>query len=371
MKTVTVFKDGTCNLRCRHCGVGAEVARPRKPLAMADFRRVLSNIAASGVEKITLLGGEPLIDPDIVDVLQECARLGIFVSVNTNMPAAADWRALLRTGALISVIASIDGPTAPSHDRTRGRHAFESLMESLARFHQENALLGSVADIEANVVVSPFNADDCAEMIDFCIANTIPALNVNVVHKAGFARRNFRFDDEHSRVVRRGIETLVVRWALDRDKVRLIIDSPPLVSDYFRRRYGIEIGTNPHACGGTAVYGYVDVKGNHLPCPAIGYGESRKPVMNRRIPSLDAAERRVAEIWDTTLFKGFNRSRVERRYMDQLHPCRTCQYRDKCTPCRSDLMRGEASGVVQLCALFDGEPECGGRGRVRAGAGLP
>src|SRR5512141_1757419 len=77
-----------CNLRCVYCLPEAGVQwQPRKNLLAAEEIACLAEAAAQGgVKRIRLTGGEPLVRPDIVEIVERLASIpGIEeVSLTTN-----------------------------------------------------------------------------------------------------------------------------------------------------------------------------------------------------------------------------------------------------------------------------------------------
>ena len=76
-----------CNLRCEYCynhwerqGATrpAEMRTPRAKLALAAIAR------APGARGVTLTGGEPLLRPDLPQLVEEARRLGLAVAIATN-----------------------------------------------------------------------------------------------------------------------------------------------------------------------------------------------------------------------------------------------------------------------------------------------
>jgi cyclic pyranopterin phosphate synthase len=121
-----------CNLRCVYCMTEKEEEIFEEP-ALEQIMRVCAALAALGIRKLKITGGEPLMRGDILDILLAVKRLeGIeYVSLTTNgallprlleeLPpggldgininlgsrAAAAYRAITRTGRLEDVLAGL------------------------------------------------------------------------------------------------------------------------------------------------------------------------------------------------------------------------------------------------------------------------
>jgi radical SAM protein with 4Fe4S-binding SPASM domain len=108
-----------CNARCLCCGSAAGAPRhdeldPKEALDLAG------ELAALRCERVTLMGGEPLVRPDWPDIARALADEDVVVEVVSNglvLDEAA--AAKLVASGVHSVSVSIDG-TEPTHDRLRG-----------------------------------------------------------------------------------------------------------------------------------------------------------------------------------------------------------------------------------------------------------
>ena len=66
-----------CNLRCSYCYIGDDKNHSTPYVAPAlALRKRLNSLSAFGVPEVILLGGEPLLHPDLSMVLTDVAALG-------------------------------------------------------------------------------------------------------------------------------------------------------------------------------------------------------------------------------------------------------------------------------------------------------
>jgi cyclic pyranopterin phosphate synthase len=81
-----VSVTGRCNLRCVYCRPEKDEETNEAPLSLGQILRAASALAALGIRKIRITGGEPLLRGDIVDILRAVNRIkGIEkVSLTTN-----------------------------------------------------------------------------------------------------------------------------------------------------------------------------------------------------------------------------------------------------------------------------------------------
>jgi len=121
-KPVVVFNcTRRCNLACAHCYSASSDQAADDELTTAEASAMLEDLAAFGVPVVLFSGGEPLLRPDVFDLVALTARLGMRPVVSTNGTlidrAAAD-RLAAAGAAYVGV--SLDG-TAAVNDAFRGR----------------------------------------------------------------------------------------------------------------------------------------------------------------------------------------------------------------------------------------------------------
>ena len=113
-----------CELACRHCRADAILQPNPLELQHEESRKLLRQIAAFGepLPHLILTGGDPLRRPDLFDLMDEAASLGLSVSIT---PAAtprltADVIAQLKAHGAQSLGLSLDGSNAARHEAVRG-----------------------------------------------------------------------------------------------------------------------------------------------------------------------------------------------------------------------------------------------------------
>jgi radical SAM protein with 4Fe4S-binding SPASM domain len=133
MLTLAITDD--CNLTCAHCWV--EACPQQKPVqaATTDLRRLLEEFASMGGEGIRLTGGEPLLHPDWLELLEFAFLLGyarVELQTNALLLTEREVVALEKIASPgLKVQISLDGATAKSHDEVRGSGTFARVMDKL------------------------------------------------------------------------------------------------------------------------------------------------------------------------------------------------------------------------------------------------
>ena len=71
-----------CNLKCQMCKHWRETREA--PISMDRFKEVISELAELGCKKIHISGGEPMLRPQLPDMVAHATSLGLRVTLTTN-----------------------------------------------------------------------------------------------------------------------------------------------------------------------------------------------------------------------------------------------------------------------------------------------
>ncbi len=126
-----------CNNRCVFCVSGQRTAMGEAgPMLVEPILARIRQASADGHRKITLLGGEPTLQPGFMAIVRETVALAfdeivLFTNgAKTARPALVD--AILETGGRFTWRISIQGATCESHERTTKKPgSFDRIVRSL------------------------------------------------------------------------------------------------------------------------------------------------------------------------------------------------------------------------------------------------
>ena len=129
------FNTGTlCNLTCANCYIESSPANDRLVyLTAAEVAEFLDEIARDDLatKEIGFTGGEPFMNPQLIEMLGEALGRGLSALVLTNamrpMMKCADTLVDLRAryGDRLALRVSLDHHTQARHDEERGPHTWE------------------------------------------------------------------------------------------------------------------------------------------------------------------------------------------------------------------------------------------------------
>jgi MoaA/NifB/PqqE/SkfB family radical SAM enzyme len=130
-----------CNNRCVFCVSGQETALGRAgPLEADPVIESIRAARAAGHAKLTLLGGEPTLQPGFMAVLREAVALGfeeIVIFTNGVKTARGEFiDEILATGGNFTWRISLQGATRAAHDATTKKPgAFDRIVRTLEGLH--------------------------------------------------------------------------------------------------------------------------------------------------------------------------------------------------------------------------------------------
>ena len=172
-QSISLTITNTCNLRCQMCGQWSQEGYMhdrkqdlKQELTLADWKRLVDEIAAHGIPSVLLRGGEVFLLPDITELLEYIHAKGIFISIDTNGTLlekhAAD---IVRVGNIHLTI-SIDG-SEKTHDQVRGvKGCFGRIREGVARLHEIEKSSGRSISQAINFTISPYSYQDLGTLPD-------------------------------------------------------------------------------------------------------------------------------------------------------------------------------------------------------------
>ncbi len=114
-----------CDQRCRYCQIPT---RQQREMTTSQLFDLLRQMKEEGTVRLGIWGGEPLVRPDIGEIVEEARRLGFWISMDTNgtlVPRKLDVVRLLD-----HLVISFDGPRE-AHDANRQPGSFDHAMAAL------------------------------------------------------------------------------------------------------------------------------------------------------------------------------------------------------------------------------------------------
>lgn len=133
-ESIDLYVNSVCNLTCRTCFLGDEYFERGATMSVQDVGAIARWAVEAGVQDVAVLGGEPTLHRDIVEIFQTLRAEGVrHTRLITNGGRRA--RALL-AGELRDLVqlpyVSLDGPTAEINDAIRGAGSFAAAIACMS-----------------------------------------------------------------------------------------------------------------------------------------------------------------------------------------------------------------------------------------------
>lgn len=362
---VDVALTGACNLTCGYCSYNAtRGARHADDLSTAQLLALFAELGALGVMRVTLTGGEPLLRPDFLELVQAVVENRMRFCVNTNgvllTPALAD--ALVATRRLDRVQVSIDGAEAWVNDHNRGRGAFDGAIAGL------RLLADRDVPRAARLTLTRFTADHLEAALDALLA-LCPTVGVSELMP--FGRGGNAYDKmAMSPAQRARAAEVLVRYAERHPGAST--PAGPLASAREQARYealvaaGCDHGGNGSghlsSCGGFHETLAILHDGSLVPCIQIPGARLGK-----------VGEVDIGEVWQTHQTLREFRGRWQVR-LESVDHCRGCKYIPFCHGgCPANAIAAFGTHLAPdpihcMRRLIDGI-DFGGDGLVHRGSG--
>ncbi len=279
-----------CNLACRHCWMAPKFQTEKTTYPALDlnlFQSIIEQAKPLGLSGVKLTGGEPLMHPEIDEILEHIRLEDLRLTLETN--------GLLCTPGLAKKIkvckkpfvsVSLDGAKADTHELIRGvEGSFEGAKEGVRNLVNEG--------LNPQIIMSVMrrNQDQIESMVRLAESLGASSVKFNLVQPT---ERGMKMREEGETLT---VEELVKlgRWVettlSESTNLRLLFHQPPAF-----RPLGKIFGNNSHAMNGVCgILGILGVlaNGSYALC---GIGESVPELVFGHAAKGD----RLKDVWNNT-----------------------------------------------------------------------
>ncbi|MDO5044390.1 MAG: radical SAM protein [Coriobacteriia bacterium] len=311
----------SCNLSCAHCRAASEFGFYPGELSTDEIKATIDTITTITNPILILTGGEPLLRPDIWEIIDYSKEKGASPVVATNGTLLSEEVAKnLAAHKVPRISVSIDFPTAELHDEFRGKQgAFEETIEGIKRAKAHGV------GVQINTTVTKLNYHLLEELHDLALSLKVDAFHIFLLVPTGRGEDLVEVEltpDEY--------ETALT-WAYERQKTSPMHFKPTDAPQYYRiihqkaleegssvsaEQYGLDAITR--GCLGGITFCFISHTGDIQPC---GYFNLQCGNV-KEIP--------YDEIWTNSPVLNDLRD-----YSKLEGKCGACEYRGVCGGCRA------------------------------------
>ena len=133
-----------CPCRCVHCSAGNHIKTGQEELSTEEAKRLIEDSQDLGVTIIAFTGGEPLLRPDIFELIAHVDQRKAMPLMFTNgLLLSPENVHRLADAGLYTLFVSLDSPDAGEHDQLRGMPGlFDTAVAGMMRMKDRGVFVG-------------------------------------------------------------------------------------------------------------------------------------------------------------------------------------------------------------------------------------
>ncbi|CAJ0943533.1 unnamed protein product [Ranitomeya imitator] len=234
-----------CNLRCQYCmpEEGVKLTPKSDLLSAPEILALAKLFVQEGVDKIRLTGGEPLIRPDVVDIIAQLKKLeGLkTIALTTNGTNLARLLPKLKDAGLDVLNISLDTLVPAKFEFIVRRKGFHKVVEGIHR-----AVELGYNPVKVNCVVMRGLNED--ELLDFVALTEKQPLEVRFIEYMPFDGNKWNFRKMVS--YQEMLDTIRQKWP-ELEKVPTVLESTSKAYRVprFQGQIGFITSMSDHFCG--------------------------------------------------------------------------------------------------------------------------
>jgi len=299
---------GACNLRCKHCLSNSGKLSPDE-LNTREAKKLIDALGMTKVFNISFSGGEPLIRPDILELLEYASQKNIGIELLTNGTLITKKMiARLENIKLFNVQVSLDG-IGKTHDNFRGINgSYECAVKAIKLLRDANY------EVVISSAVTKQNIDEIPQIIDMAVSLGASSYKTTLFMPSGRGKDNVDELTLTPQDTREFAFMMIEKKEEVGDKI--IINNEviyPWLTGLTENSSSFEVADSSRigcTAGNSSLY--ITPDGKISPCPFL-----------REFTAGDIRKENLKEIWDNSstfdIFRNITRSDLKGK-------CNNCEY---------------------------------------------
>jgi len=310
-----------CNLNCSHCYINATDRKLENELTTEEGKRLIDQICEVSKPLLVLSGGEPLLRPDVYELIEYGSSKGLKMGLGSNGSLIDDTVAKkLKKAGITTVSISIDSHIAAQHDDFRGViGSWEKAVNAIKVLRANNIL------VQVNTTLTHDNYDQIDDIMSFSENIGVENFHLFFLVPTG---RGIKIDDISPQKYENMITNTFAKVSKHRLNVR-----PSCAPQFMRIAQGMGLDMRQwiRGCIAGMYYCRIYSNGDITPCPYL-------PVKVGNV-----REESFKEIWkNADMFKAL------RDTSTLTGKCGECDYKTLCGGCRARAY-GLSSDFIDYC----------------------
>jgi len=310
-----------CNMKCSHCYINAVNRKLDNELDTQEAKNLMDQIYRVSRPLLILSGGEPLLRPDIFELIRYGSKIGLKMGLGSNGSLINETAAKrLKEAGIATVSISLDSSIASQHDEFRGvSGAWESAVEACKALRRNNVL------VQVNTTLTQQNYNQIDDIMG--LAESIGVENFHLFFLVPTGRGTKMTDispEQYEEMITKTFaksanHTLNVRPSCAPQFMRIAKDM------------GLDMRQWIRGCIAGMYYCRIYPNGDVTPCPYL-------PIKLGNV-----REKSFQEIWfNSEVFKALRNPRTLKG------KCGACEYRSLCGGCRARAY-GLSNDFIDYC----------------------
>jgi radical SAM protein with 4Fe4S-binding SPASM domain len=310
-----------CNLKCSHCYINAADQKLGNELTTEEGKRLIDQICEVSRPLLILSGGEPLLRPDVYELIEYGSSKGLKMGLGSNGSLIDDVVAKkLKEAGITTVSISLDSHIAAQHDDFRGViGSWEKAVNAIKVLHDNNIL------VQVNTSLTHDNYDQIDDIMRFSESIGVENFHLFFLVPTG---RGVKLDDISPQKYEHMITTTFAKVQKYRLNVR-----PSCAPQFMRiaQSMGLDMRQWIRGCIAGMYYCRIYPNGDITPCPYL-------PVKVGNV-----REKSFKEIWQNDdMFKKLRDPHT------LTGKCGKCDYKMLCGGCRARAY-GLSADFIDYC----------------------
>lgn len=283
LRTLYFYLTEGCNLACRHCWIAPRVQDEKHHYGHLDyqlFEKIITEAKPLGLTGVKLTGGEPLMHPQISEILDHIRDQELALTVETNgVLCTAELAHKMAACESVFVSVSLDGVDANTHEWVRGvKGSFEAALQGIRHLVQ--------AGLKPQIIMSimRINDDQVEPMVRLAEELGCGSVKFNLIQPTERGERIYEADQGLSIEEYIELGKFVENELSRRTKLKLYYDHP-MAFRSLSRLFGAE-GDGCSRCGILGILGVL-YDGSYALCgigtsiPEMIFGHGDKNVLEK------------------------------------------------------------------------------------------